>query len=163
MNRNGRPTERERQRALAALPDYIDVVALGIRAGLSPATALIAAAAQTRDPLTRPARFLAERLERGELLADALTEFGRDLGSDGIAFADALGTTVRYGLPLGPVLDRLVEDNRLARRRQADRYARTLPVRLAFPLVTCTLPGFALCAIAPALLGALASIRELSP
>jgi hypothetical protein len=34
-----------------------------------------------------------------------------------------------------------------------------LPVRLAFPLVMCTLPSFVLIAIVPALLGAVSTLR----
>ena len=65
----------------------------------------------------------------------------------------------RDGLPLGPVLDRLADEARAARRRLGEAEARRLPVRLTFPLVTCTLPSFVLLAIAPAVLGALSTLR----
>ena len=41
--------------------------------------------------------------------------------------------------------------------------ARRLPVRLTFPLVTCTLPSFVLLAIAPAVIGALSTLRASAP
>ena len=67
------------------------------------------------------------------------------------------------GLALAPVLDRLAHDARAARRRQGESAARKLPVRLSFPLVACTLPAFVLLALAPALLGALSTLRGSAP
>ena len=55
------------------------------------------------------------------------------------------------------------DDIRTERRRHAERHARTLPVRLAFPLVLCTLPSFVLVAIVPALLGAVSTLRGSAP
>ena len=52
---------------------------------------------------------------------------------------------------------------RAARRRLGEAAARRLPVRLTFPLVTCTLPAFVLLAIAPAVLGALSTLRATAP
>ena len=57
----------------------------------------------------------------------------------------------------------LADDIRTERRRHAERHARTLPVRLAFPLVLCTLPSFVLVAIVPALLGAVSTLRGSAP
>jgi len=48
---------------------------------------------------------------------------------------------------------------RQQRRRDSDAAARELPVRLAVPLVLCTLPSFVLLAIVPLLLGALSSLH----
>ena len=69
----------------------------------------------------------------------------------------------RDGLPLAPVLDRLAAEARAARRRAGEAAARRLPVRLTFPLVICTLPSFVLLAIAPAVLGALSTLRADAP
>ena len=61
------------------------------------------------------------------------------------------------------MLDRLAVDARAARRRLGEAEARRLPVRLTFPLVSCTLPSFVLLAIAPAVLGALSTLRATAP
>lgn len=150
-------------RAVVALPDLIELVIVGVRAGLTP-TAAIGVAHRHAAPELRPA--VAEvtlRLERGARLADALGALPERLGPAASTFADALATADRYGLALEPVLDRLAVDARTERRRQAEQYARTLPVRLAFPLVACTLPAFVLLAIVPALLGALSTLRGMAP
>ena len=71
-----------------------------------------------------------------------------------------LGAADRYGLPLAPALDRLAAEARLARRQQAEAAARELPVRLAAPLVLCTLPSFVLLASVPLLIGTVSSLRR---
>jgi len=143
-----------------ALPDYIELVIVAIRAGLSPSLAVTVAASQAPPALGPALTEVAHRLERGARLADALTALPELVGAAAATFTDALGTADRYGLPLEPVLDRLATDARDQRRRDAERNARTLPVRLSFPLVLCTLPSFVLLAIAPALLGAISTLRH---
>lgn len=151
------------RRAIVALPDLIELVVVGVRAGLTPAAAI--GVAEQHAPLElRPA--VAEvvlRLQRGSRLADALAALPEVVGPGAAPFADALAAADRYGLPIEPVLDRLASDARAERRRQGEQDARTLPVRLAFPLVVCTLPAFVLLAIVPALLGALSTLRDLAP
>ena len=84
-------------------------------------------------------------------------------GRPGRDVARAIAGADRDGLPLAPVLDRLAADARTARRRLGEIAARRLPVRLTFPLVTCTLPSFVLLAIAPAVIGALSTLRDNAP
>jgi tight adherence protein C len=76
---------------------------------------------------------------------------------------DAMVTADRYGLPFAPVLDRLIDEARAERRRQAAERARRLPVALSFPLVACSLPSFVLLTIVPAVLGAITSLRTSLP
>jgi tight adherence protein C len=147
----------------ADLPDLVELVIVGVRAGLTPAAALRMAEPHAGPTLQPALRELSHRLQRGARLADALAALPELAGPATATFADALATADRYGLPLEPVLDRLATDARAERRHHAERTARTLPVRLAFPLVTCTLPAFVLLAIAPALLGAIAELRDLTP
>lgn len=152
-----------RQRAVEALPDLVDLVVVGARAGLAPGAALEAAAPYAPDAVRATVDEIVHRLHRGARLADALSVLPERLGPTAATLGDALATADRYGLALEPVLDRLAADARADRRRHAERHARTLPVRLAFPLVVCTLPAFVLLAIVPALLGALSTLRGLAP
>ena len=153
----------DRAAAVAALPDAIEIVIVGIRAGRSP-TAAIEAAARATAPELQPAfAAVLHRLHRGQRLADALQALPEAIGPSAAGFADSLAAADRYGSPIGPVLDRLAVDARTDRRRLAERRARTLPVRLSFPLVICTLPSFVLLAIVPAVLGALSTLRGSTP
>jgi len=65
--------------------------------------------------------------------------------------ADALLATDRLGVPVGPVLARLADEDRTALRRAAEAHARRIPVRLLFPLVFLVLPAFILLTVVPGL------------
>lgn len=150
---------RRRRAAIAReLPDAVDLLVLGVHAGLSPARS-VELLARSGPAATRPAcAAVIHRLDRGTTFADALAELGERLGADARTVADVLATADRYGFPLAPVLDQLAAEARAARRRSAEAAARRLPVRLSFPLVVCTLPSFVLLAIAPAVVAALSSL-----
>jgi len=158
-----RSEKRARAAARAALPDLIELVIIGVRAGLTPAAALEMAARHTTPELAAPLEEVTHHMHRGRRLADALGELPGWLGQHATYFTDALITADRYGLPLGPVLDQLGADVRADRTRIAQQQARTLPVKLSFPLVVCTLPSFVLLAIAPAVLGAISTITGAAP
>ena len=155
MNRRGR--------ALDDLPDLVELIVIAVRAGATPTGALGVAALHAPPRLRPVLDEVQHRLHRGQRLADALLAFADALGHEATPFVDALATADRYGLPLGPVLDRLADDIRGERRRRAERQARTLPIKLSFPLVVCTLPSFVLLAIVPALLGAVSTLRDTAP
>jgi tight adherence protein C len=158
-----RARQRAHGRAVEALPDLYELVIVGVRAGLTPAAAITVAERHVAPALHPALAEVVHRLTRGARLADALCALSEQLGPAAAGFADALAAADRYGLPIEPVLDRLAVDARTERRRNSERHARTLPVRLAFPLVACTLPAFVLLAIVPALLGALSTLRGLTP
>lgn len=161
-----------RRRPLAGWPETIELVVLALQAGAAPTEAI----ATTAERLTRPTSHRSidprigaaldeavHRMRRGVGFADALAALPESLGPVAAELADSIAAADRYGQPLGPVLDRLADEARAERRRRAEIEARSLPVRLSFPLVVCTLPSFVLLAIAPAVLGAVATLRDSVP
>jgi Flp pilus assembly protein TadB len=147
----------------AAMPAAIELLVVCLHAGLTPTQAL-GELARDAPAAVRPAFLAVERrLHRGTGFADALSELSAHCGSAALALVTALSTAVRDGLPLAPVLDRLSDDAHARRRRAGEAAARRLPVRLSFPLVACTLPSFVLLSIAPAVLGALSTVRGSAP
>lgn len=155
----GRRARRRLRRQIdATLPDALDLFVVSLGAGLRPVECFELLAPLVSPALARPWAEVVDRVHRGERFADAVTGLGQ-LGPDALAFATTLSMTDAAGLPLAPVVDRLADDARQQRRRAAEAAARELPVRLAFPLVLCTLPAFVLVAIVPLLLGALSSLR----
>lgn len=153
-----RRRRRAERAARAALPDLIELVIIGVRAGLTPAAAFTMSAEHAAPELGPCLDEVVHQMQRGRRLADALEVLPRFLGPDAAFFTDSLITADRYGLPLGPMLDQLGAEVRADRSRHAQQQARTLPVKLSFPLVVCTLPSFVLLAIAPAVLGAISTI-----
>ena len=154
---------RRRRAIAAAMPDSIELFVLCVHAGASPRQA-IDELARCASPPVREAFVAVElQLHRGRRLADALIELPRHAGIAGQELAAAVGSADRDGIPLAPVLDRLASEARAARRRAGEAAARRLPVQLSFPLVLCTLPSFVLLAIAPAVFGALSTLRGRAP
>jgi tight adherence protein C len=161
--RRRRAVARRRLAAEAALPDVIELIVVTVRAGYGPAGAIVEAAVFAPSVARAALDAVALRLQRGQRLAEALAALVEHLGPGAHAVVDAIAAADRYGVALGPILDRLSAEARASRRRAAEADARALPVRLAFPLVACTLPSFVLLAIAPAALATIASLQGVSP
>jgi pilus assembly protein TadC len=150
-----RRTERRREAAVRReLPVVVDLVAVALAAGCTPYLAIEHAGhyAPTRTALML--RDLLRSCALGQSLDDGLRELGR---REPVlrTFTDALRTSVRLGSPAGPALARVSGEVRADLRRRAEARARTVPVRLCFPLVACVLPAFALLTVAPVVLGGL--------
>ena len=162
---------RRQRRAVAAVtqafPEFVDLLVLTIGAGCSPLHAFTVLAGVVPTVLRPAVDALVRRTDAGERFADSVGHL-RDpppmgLGPIAQPLADALALADRHGTPLPPILDRLAAEAREHRRRQADIAARQLPIRLAFPLVGCTLPSFVLLTIVPLMAGTFSSLRGLTP
>jgi tight adherence protein C len=155
-----RRNQQRRRRAIQRqLPDVVDLFVVAISAGLTPALAVDRLTALAPEPFAAAFAETGRRVSRGQRLADALDALPALLGDAARPLAHTLASAERYGSPLGPALELLAHDARRDRRRLAEEAARTVPVKLCFPLVCCTLPAFVLLTIAPLVAGALRSLR----
>ena len=144
------------------MPDAIELLVLCVHAGSSPTQAVVELAARA-PPVLRPTFAAVDLPAPRRSLAAALGELAARSGVRAAATRDghrhgrsgrlAPGAGARSPRPRGPRHP----------PRHGEAAARRLPVRLTFPLVTCTLPSFVLLAIAPALLGALSTLRAEAP
>ena len=154
---------RRRARADTAVahdvPEVVDLLLLGIGAGLSVRQALEAVARRCGGPLAAHLRTVTADVARGRRLADALDDLPLHAGESVRPLVAALTSAERYGAPLSAALDRLADEVRAVRRRRAEEAARRVPVKLLFPLVACILPAFALLTVAPLVAGALRTLR----
>ena len=146
------------------MPDAVELLVLCVHAGRSPHQAIVELAARA-PPAVRPAFEAVElQLHRGP---DARRRARRAAPRSSACRAGRSPppwpAPTATGCRSRPVLDRLAAEARAARRRLGEAEARRLPVRLTFPLVACTLPSFVLLAIAPAVLGALSTLRATAP
>lgn len=153
---------RRRQRRLVlAFPDFIDLLVLTVRAGCTPLQAFETLVGTVETPFRDALDAVARGVAEGARFSDAIAELPRRLGSIAQPLADTLALSDRYGTPLAPILDRLADEARAQRRRNAEAAARQLPIRLSFPLVGFTLPSFVLLTIVPLIAGALSSLQRL--
>jgi tight adherence protein C len=143
-----------------ALPDAIDLFVVAVRAGLTPELAVRRLASALTAPIGPAFAGVVDRIDDGARFADSLETLLDTLGENARPLVAAVTSSERYGLPLAPALDSAAQHARAERRRRRETAARQLPVKLAFPLVGCVLPAFAVLTVVPALIGA---IRALQP
>lgn len=145
-----------RQRAIERdVGDIVTLIGLAVNSGHNLLGALRAAGTYATGPVGEALRNVVASVDHGVRLADALEPLPNDLGEVVRPTVIALVSCDRYGAPLGPTLDRLSADMRVAARQRAEAAARRLPIRLLFPLVTCILPAFGLLTVAPLIAGSL--------
>jgi tight adherence protein C len=147
--RSRRATERDRE-----LPVAVELVRMGIGAGLTPAGALAVVAGSGLGPTRELAAAIGDDVAAGLTFRESARHRARG-DPDASRLLELLLDGERSGAPLGHALGVLAADLRAERRRQAEERARAVPVKLLFPLVFLALPAFVLLTVAPALLVAL--------
>jgi pilus assembly protein TadC len=133
------------------IPLAADLLAVASSAGLTPYLAIEVTARSGPPAVAARLRSALAAVEEGERLAPALEATARQWPALH-PLVEVLLATERLGAPAGPALRRLAAEGRAEARRAGTAWARTVPVRLLFPLVFLVLPAFLLLAVAPILL-----------
>ena len=155
-----RRAERRRLAEITAdLPDVVDLLVLAVGGGLTVHHAVARVADRGSGPLARELQQVLHDVALGRRMADALDDLPVRAGESVRPLVAALVASERYGAPLVRGLERLADEVRRDRRRRAEEAARKVPVKLLFPLVTCTLPAFGLLTVAPLVASAVRGLR----
>jgi Flp pilus assembly protein TadB len=155
----GAPIQSRRRRRLdddlaRQLAVSVDLVGLAVAAGHTPYLAVELSAQWSPPLVAAELNAVARACAVGQAFDDALREAGRRTPALR-RLTETLRTTSRLGSPAAPALARLASELRADLRRRAEARARTVPVRLCFPLVGCVLPAFALLTVVPAVVAGL--------
>ena len=137
------------------LPVTIDLLAVAVGAGCTPFVAVEVAARWAPPTCAALLDRVRQSCSLGATFAHSLDDMA-DNEPSLRPVVDALLASDRYGAPVGEALGRVANEERSALRRRAEARARTVPVRLLFPLVFLVLPAFGLLTVAPALLAGFA-------
>lgn len=156
--RQGRARARRHGALDRELPEVIDLLHLGALAGLTVPLVVEAVGRHGRGSMCAALAHAARAAQAGAPLADELEALVVELGPSTRPVVTALVDSSRYGSALGPSLERLSVEARASARRRAEVAARSLPVRLLFPLTVCVLPAFMLLTVVPLLADGLASL-----
>jgi tight adherence protein C len=132
------------------IPVALDLLGVAVGAGCTPYLAVEVAARWSPVPLSIAFADVLRSCSLGLDLEGALDAMA-DATPRLRPLADALLASDRLGVPVGPVLARLADEDRTALRRAAEAHARRIPVRLLFPLVFLVLPAFVLLTVVPGL------------
>lgn len=146
-----RRARRHRELVRRDLPVAVDLVGVAIGAGCTPWQALHLAVRFSPPVVARPLDRALQETAVGSAFDVALEHAGAR--EPVLApLTDVLRTSARSGAPIAASLVRVAGEVRADIRRRAEARARTVPVRLLFPLVFCALPAFALLTVVPVII-----------
>jgi Flp pilus assembly protein TadB len=143
-------SRRRRDDQLAReLPAAVDLLAVAVSAGATPFGAVEIAARWAPPTVGASFSTVLATCRFGASFETALANTARH--DPRIApVASVLTTGARLGAAVNDSLARLAAESRRDLRRRAEARARTVPVRLLFPLVFLVLPAFGLLTVVPA-------------
>lgn len=140
------------------LPEVVDLLMVGVGAGLTPRETLQRCEAWLPDPFATAVHRALARASAGATFAEALDRAMTPLGDRVRPLVAALNAGERDGSMLGSGLLRVSDEARRLRRVAAQERARRVPVAMLGPLLLCVLPSFALLTLVPLVLGSLGDL-----
>lgn len=149
---------RSRKREITrALPDALDMLSIGVEAGLAFESALLRVAEQWDNALTEEFRRAVQEMRLGAGRAEALRRMAERTGVEDLAtFVAVLIQSSRMGVSIARVLEAQAAQMRLKRRQRAETLARQAGIKMIFPLVFLIFPAMFVVILgpsAPALFG----------
>jgi pilus assembly protein TadC len=146
---SSRASRRRAERLARELPAAIDLLAVAVSAGATPFAAVEIAARWA--PPTVGAAFdgVLATCGLGASFETALRGAARR-DPKLAPLTSVIATSAQLGAAVNDALARLAAESRRDLRRRAEARARTVPVRLLFPLVFLVLPAFGLLTVVPA-------------
>lgn len=150
----GRRDACERQ-----MPEFLDILALGLAAGLSFDSTLEQYCARRDGVLAREVRTALGLWKMGiEGRADALEGMARQVGSPSLErFCAAVREALAFGAPLAATLERQAGTLREEQRMRVEERIEEVPVRMLVPLGTLVVPAMLLAILGPLLSAAVAA------
>jgi tight adherence protein C len=150
-------TRRVRQRKKEithALPDALDMLTIGVEAGLAFESALLRVAQQWQNALTEEFRRAVQEMRLGSAREEALTRMADRAGVDSLGtFVAVLVQSTRLGVSIADVLHSQAHQMRVKRRQLAEEQARQAGVKMVFPLVFLIFPAIFVVILGPSVPG----------
>jgi tight adherence protein C len=142
---------RKRQRAIVrALPDALDMLTIGVEAGLAFESALLRVGEKWDNPLTREFRRTVSEMRVGAGRREALERMAARVGVDEVsAFVAVLVQSSQMGISIAQVLRTQADQMRLRRRQMAEGVARQASVKIVVVLVFLIFPSIFIVVLGP--------------
>lgn len=155
-----RRQEEQRRRSsegLQQMPDMLDVLTLGLSAGLSFDASLELYCDRCDNGLSHAFREALESWRMGVSTRDeALMKLSDDLGIGALRrFADAVSQALAFGSPLAAVLEQQAQAIRDEQRSEMEERIEKVPVKMLIPMGTLIVPAMLIAILGPLLGSAL--------
>jgi len=144
---------RRRQREIErALPDALDMMTIGVEAGLGFESAMLKVAERWDNALSRELRRVVAEMRVGTPRDEALRRLAERTGVDGVrSFVSVLIQSSQLGVSIARVLHTQADQERLRRRQRAEELARQAGGKMVFPLVVFMMPTLFIVILGPSL------------
>lgn len=146
-----------------ALPDALDMLTVGVEAGLAFESALLRVSEQWDNALSQEFRRAVAEMRVGVSRNDALRSMADRTGVDDLrTLVAVLVQSSQLGVSIAHVLHTQAEQMRVRRRQRAEELARQASVKMVFPLVFLIFPAMYVVVLGPAIPGLLNLFRGIS-
>jgi tight adherence protein C len=143
---------RARQHAITrALPDALDMLTIGVEAGLAFESALVRVGEKWDNALTREFRRAVGEMRVGTSREVALQRMAGRCGVPDLdTFVAVLVQSSQLGVSIAQVLHTQADEMRVKRRQRAEELARQASIKMVFPLVFLIFPAMFVVILGPA-------------
>ncbi len=147
----GRVNRRKRE-IMRALPNALDMLTIGVEAGLAFDSAMLRVIERWDNALTREFRRALVEMRVGTPRNEALERIAQRAGvADLGTFVAVLVQSTQLGVSIADVLQVQAAQIREKRRMRAEELARKAGIKMMFPLVFCIFPSMFIVILGPAL------------
>jgi tight adherence protein C len=137
-----RASESRKAQIQKALPEFLDMVASTVQAGLALNSALAYAVDAVTGPLSEEIKEALSEIRLGRARADALKAVGERTNHPALRNALRVMTQAeRLGANIAKMLTELAQDARNQRLMMIEEIAAKLPVKMVFPMVFFMIPA----------------------
>jgi tight adherence protein C len=143
------------------LPELIDLLVVGVEAGLSFSAALQATTARLQGPLGQEMRLLLQEQRMGLSSIEALKNVLERAETPSMrTFVRAMIQGEQLGISVGQILRSIAVEMRQRRKASAEERAQKAPVKMLFPLVFLIFPAMFVVILGPALFAFLEAVSD---
>jgi tight adherence protein C len=144
---------RRRRRIIRELPDAIDLLTIGVEAGLALDFAMSRIVDRMHNPLADEMGLALRQIQLGRSRAEALEEMAARSGVEEIhGLVQAIIQSEQMGVGIAKVLHAQASEIRRRRRQKVQLTASRASLKMLFPMVGCIFPSIWIVLLGPGLL-----------
>ena len=145
-------TEKRRRLIADELPDFIDLLAISVEAGMGFDPAILRIVRKSDNLLTREFRTVLRDMQLGMSRREALRKMVDRSGIEELSsFIGAILQAEQLGASVATVLHVQADEMRVRRRQRAQRLAQQAPIKMLFPMAFLIFPPVFIVVLGPAI------------